>query len=481
LDILIYLIMSHCALPECQTAAKSSCSRCGREQYCGSDCQRLDWKAHKLICPILKKLPNKLQSYDEAVQTIDEILRSNKGNNTRVLEHLLSYADYQFGQHVAGSKYRERSDGQRISNWNVDIGILLLISRKMANIYIANPSLSTLVRDNKVFPHLERSLHILRPWMVTIDSDANNQEYNSLSFGKTNYLLEESFSKEVNMATVAMNRNQFDVAEGHCHQCLAHSRKLGIEGENKTTLILQALNVYVTLRQYQGDFSGAVTFAEEAYNVCVDAYDPVHPQVQKAAGMLISSLIKQGDLFNAERFAEQTYANLRDIKNGMDQEGEEVAEGAYNLADVIFRQDDGDLIKCEKLARESLRIKTQLHGSNDHRIGRFCTLLGRILQNKSNLGDETKELLERSLAISVVNEGLDGTNTAAGNINIGRFHYNLAMIQSIMSIKRTQLLLAKSCAEEAIRIETKIHNPTHPHSGTATSLLSNILRELSTV
>jgi hypothetical protein len=93
--------MSHCARPECETAAKSSCSRCGREQYCGIDCQKLDRKGHKLICPILKKLSKKLQSYDEAVQVIDEILASNKGDNTRVLEHLLSYADYQFGKHVA--------------------------------------------------------------------------------------------------------------------------------------------------------------------------------------------------------------------------------------------------------------------------------------------------------------------------------------------------------------------------------------------
>jgi hypothetical protein len=207
----------------------------------------------------------------------------------------------------------------------------------------------------------------------------------------------------------------------------------------------------------------------------------VHPQVQEAAGILINSLIRKGDLFNAERFAEQSYANLRDIKNGMDQEGEEVAMGAYNLADVIRRQDDGDLIRGEKLARESLLIRTQLHGSNHHRIGSSCALLGRILLNQGKLGDETKELLERSLAIDVMNEGLDGPNTAYGNINIGQFHYKLAMFQSIMSAKRTQLLLAKSYAEEAIRIETKIHNPTYPCSVVAESVLSDILSELSTV
>jgi hypothetical protein len=428
----------------------------------------------------LKKLPNKLQSYNEAVAIVDEILASNKGNNARVLQHLLSYADYQFGEHVAGSKYRERSDGQRISNWNVDLNILLKISTRITNIYATNASLGAMIRNNKMFAHLDRSLHILSPWMVTIDSDTINQS-SSLSFEQTNNLLKQSSTTEGNMAMVAIRRNQFDIAEGHCHRCLAYSRRLGVEGEDKTTLIFEALRSYVTLRHRQGDFSGAISLAEEAYNVCVDAYDLVHPQVQEAAGMLIHSLVNQGDLFNAERFAEQTYANLRDIKNGMDQEGEVVAMGAYNLADVILRQDNRDLIKGEKLARESLNIRTRLYGSNNHSIGTNCMLLGKILMKQGKLGDETKELFERSLAIEVVNEGLDGPNTALGNLAIGNFYYKLATIKSVMSIKRTQLRLAESYTEEAVRIEIKIHNPTYPNRVIAASLLSNILSELSTV
>jgi hypothetical protein len=163
----------------------------------------------------------------------------------------------------------------------------------------------------------------------------------------------------------------------------------------------------------------------------------------------------------------------------MDQEGEDVAMGAYNLANVILRQDDGDLIKGEKLTRESLRIRTQLNNSNYHMMS--CMLLGKILMNQGKYGDETKELFEHSLAIDVVNEGLDGPNSALANTDIGRFHYNLAIIQSVISIKRTQLLLAKSYAEEAVRIITKTNNPTHPNCILAASLLSDILRELSTV
>eukprot|EP00596_Hydrurales_sp_CCMP1899_P008774 CAMPEP_0119037738 /NCGR_PEP_ID=MMETSP1177-20130426/6223_1 /TAXON_ID=2985 /ORGANISM="Ochromonas sp, Strain CCMP1899" /LENGTH=347 /DNA_ID=CAMNT_0006999371 /DNA_START=296 /DNA_END=1340 /DNA_ORIENTATION=- len=342
--------MSHqCARPDCQIVAKSSCSGCGREKYCGSVCQKQDWKAHKSICAILKKLPNQLHSYNEAARVIKEILASNKGNDIRVLEHLLSYADNQFGQHVEGRDYRERTDGQRIdNNWDVDIDTLLKISNSMININYRNLSLSPIIRDNKMFPHLERSLNILKPWMVIMDSDASNQS-NSLSLGQIDHLLKLSCQIERKMASVIINRNQFDVAEAHCHRCLANARRLGVEGEDKTTLIFEALMTYITLRQRQSDFSGAVTYAEEAYNVVVEAYDPVHPQVQEAAGSLINCLIHNGDLINAGRFAQQTYENLKDRKNGMDQEGEEVANGSYNLADVIYRQ-EGDLLKAEELA-----------------------------------------------------------------------------------------------------------------------------------
>jgi hypothetical protein len=68
------------------------------------------------MCPILKKRTRKLQSYREVARVIDEILKSNKGNDYRVLEHLLSFAEHQFGKKVTGKHYREREDGERISN-----------------------------------------------------------------------------------------------------------------------------------------------------------------------------------------------------------------------------------------------------------------------------------------------------------------------------------------------------------------------------
>jgi hypothetical protein len=47
-------------------------------------------------------------------------------------------------------------------------------------------------------------------------------------------------------------------------------------------------------------FCERVNFAEEAYNLVVEAYDPVHPQVQEAAGELINILIMKGDLYDGD-------------------------------------------------------------------------------------------------------------------------------------------------------------------------------------
>jgi hypothetical protein len=253
-----------------------------------------------------------------------------------------------------------------------------------------------------------------------------------------------------------------------------------LEGEDKTTHIFEALSRYVELRQYQGDYLGAVTFAEEAYNLVVDTYNPVHPQVQEAAGLLIDCMIKKRDLSNAERFAEQTYANLRDIKNGTDQEGEIMARGAYNFADIISRQDDGDLIKAEGLAREALRIRDKLHGAHDSRGDVTYLLLAKILQKQGKLGGETNELFERSLAICGRDEGPDGVNTAGVHVDIGNFHYQLAMTLSTSTrhTKRTQLLPAKSYSEKAEQILTKAHGPNHPNRVAVSSLLSAVLHEL---
>jgi hypothetical protein len=133
-----------------------------------------------------------------------------------------------------------------------------------------------------------------------------------------------------------------------------------------------------------------VAFAEEAYNHVVITYDCVHPQVQQAAVLLINCLLHKGEslrstdglneqevfriYFDAQRYAEFTYMNLRDSKYRKHQKVEYLAQSAYILADVLYRRGE-NLIKAEKLGRESLRLSTSLTD-----IGGSCLLVARTLQ-----------------------------------------------------------------------------------------------------
>jgi tetratricopeptide (TPR) repeat protein len=105
-----------------------------------------------------------------------------------------------------------------------------------------------------------------------------------------------------------------------------------------------------------------------------------------------------------------------------------VAKGYYHLASVIYLQ-KGDLLKAEMLTRELLRIRTHRYGNDHVNLGQSCTLLARILMSQDNLSDETKELLERFLAINTKNGGPNGTNTAAANVNLGLYYFQLADTQ----------------------------------------------------
>jgi hypothetical protein len=431
------------------------------------------------MCPILKKLSTKLQPFHEVLQTKDEMLASKKRNDIRVLEHLLSYLEYQFGTKVAGIDHRERADGERISNWDVEIEILHKIYCPLVELCMENSSLALISRYEMILPLLDRSLGLLNPWLTQLDLDASNRTDNRNDHQR-NCILQELFCVEQNMAALTINSQQLDIAEGHCQRCLAYSRRYGLEGEVKTTNILAALTTYSGLRQIQSDYSGALPFAAEAYNLMVEAYDPVHFQVQEAAGVLIDILISKGDLYDAERYAQVTYGNLRDKKNGIDQEGEEMAKGAYNLANVIHEQ-KGDLIKAEELARESLRIRILVYGNNHNNVSVNCNLLAAILRAQGKLGDETWGLYKRSLAISIRNQGPDGVNTSGGNFNIGTFYHQVAYIQPTVDSKQKQLLLAKSHFVEALRIRSKIDGPTHPSTVNVSFCLNIVLRDLSLI
>jgi hypothetical protein len=433
-----------------------------------------------LICKTLKKLSLQLQPYQEVARVIEEIReeRPKKSQlDMRVLGHLISYAEHQFGDRIPGKAYRERENGDRIDNWNVEIDILICLYCNLVEVYSTVESLSMTDSDNILFPYYEKMLDLLRPWSLKLDSNQTSQ-IDNLDKYQINVILYLLSSTEHDFGMIFRQRNEFELAGSYFQQALSHARLYEGKEEDKTDLICGALRVLYDLRGIQSNFIDALPFAEEAYDLVAIAYNPVHPKVQEAAGALIECLIHKGDLYNAERFAEATLDSLKDPANGLDQLSEEVATGYYNLASVIHKQ-KGDLVKAEMLARESLRIRTRIY-SNDHvKVGLGCSLLARILRSQGNLGDETMELYERSLANNTKNDGLDATNTAISNVHLGAFYHKLADKQQISRRKVEYLCLSKSKLEEAVRKYTKIFGLDNPQTIDSSSYLSFISRKLS--
>jgi tetratricopeptide (TPR) repeat protein len=389
---------------------------------------------------------------------------------------LISYAEYQFGDRTPGKAYRERENGDCIDNWVVEIAILIPIYSNLVNVYLTDKSLSIIDMHNFQFPYFEKMLDLLSPWSSNLDSNSISQ-IDSLDKDQIKFVTNFLSTTELNIGIILRHRNEFELAESYCQQALSHARLYeGTEGD-KIDLICNSLRANCDHRIFQGNFVDALPFAEEAYDLVAIAYNPVHPKVQEAAGVLIQCLVQKGDLYDAERFAEATLDSLKDPANGLDQESEAVAKGYYSLASVINSQ-KGDLVKAEMLTRESLRIRTLIYGNDHTDVKLSSSLLARLLMSQGDLGDETMELFESSLANDTKNYGPDGTNVAVSNYNLGNFYHCLAYEQQIVRREIEYLCLSKSKFKEALRIYTNIFGPDHPQTIEASSNLSIVLQKL---
>jgi tetratricopeptide (TPR) repeat protein len=300
----------------------------------------------------------------------------------------------------------------------------------------------------------------------------------SLHKDQINDILLYFSQSERNMANICVRRNQFDLAENHCQQALFYAKLFEGKEEDKTELVRIALHSFYYCRGRQGKYDEALTFAEEAYNCVAIAYNPVHPKVQEAASTLIECLIMKCDFGRAETFAQMTLDSLKDPGNGLDQQSEAVAEGYYQLGNVICLQ-KVDYVKAEKLVRESLRIRDRLHDTHHYLVGLSIGLLAYILRAQGNLGSEIKELHERALVITIHNYGSEGLNTAASNFNMGAFYYLKAQESNSSETKKAHLQLSVSNYKESLRIYTVVLGPDNPRTINASSALSGISHELS--
>jgi hypothetical protein len=223
--------MPQCARPGCINVGEKKCATCLREHYCGGDCQELDWKSHKLICKALKKLLHQLQPYREVILLILETKeesfekRELKG---RVLEHLISYAEYQFVDRAPG-------------NFFVEMKVLFSLYKSTVDHYYNNETLSIIVSGNLRKPHYEKMLNLLKPWSAYLDCNSVNSK-DILDKDKIETITMLLSNTEGSIARVFKDRNQLNKMDYHCQRALFYARLYDGTEEDKASLLTSALS-----------------------------------------------------------------------------------------------------------------------------------------------------------------------------------------------------------------------------------------------
>jgi hypothetical protein len=405
------------------------------------------------------------------MQFTNDVLESDTGGEVRVLHHLLIYAEYQFWRNVTGRGGRSFMTEER--------DILNKISMRLIEHCRQDESLSVVTCNDMIFPYLQQSFRFFDPRFLDIESNTHNP-IEGFSMDQMNENLEMLFRLEGKLAFITIMRGHFDTAEGHCQRCLTYSRSYRIEGEDKTSFVSTALIAYCDLRERQGKYLDALKFAEECYNLLAEAYSPKDLHVQKAALILTRITIKIGNLCDGERFAKTSYETLRDkfdiyVTDSCTASLGLVATSSHNFANVIYRG-KGDMIQAEGHARTALSIRDRIYGTNHHAAGASCHLLARILCAQKDLKDQTRVneirvLFERSLGISIRNEGPFGMNTATAYLSFGKYYLKLVSASSAK--------LGAGYCLKAIDIFTRMFGSDHSYTSKAKKQYGDLLRKIS--
>jgi hypothetical protein len=152
-------------------------------------------------------------------------------------------------------------------------------------------------KHDLIFPYNEKILDLLRLWSAYLTNVEDHTWIEGLELDRDDIdkILLKYSETERDMGRIYIHRSHFHLAEGFCERALSYARQYKGEGAEKTSVMYNAVTEYSSLRLYQANFADAVVFAEEAYNVVAMAYNPVHPEVQQAAGALIDCLVNKGD------------------------------------------------------------------------------------------------------------------------------------------------------------------------------------------
>ena len=439
-----------CSLPECRGPGGKSCAICETVNYCGPVCQKKHWKFHRSVC--LQKLTNELQPYEKVLERINQITKlwvscetkKNTHDALKVLKYLLAFAEQQYGEAQPGMPFRERPDGERVDNMIADIELWQISSTLGNRLY----NLRTCDSYREAEVYFLKARDRLERWRFLFDATNRDKDVTKL--------LEMLSITERYLADLYASQSRFHEAEYHCAQCLKFAKQT--VGDHHTIELFKALRTYGYLLERQSKYIQAIAYFEDAYICVSEAYGPVHPRVQEAAGYLTDSLLQSKDFCRAEAYARINYESLIDPHSGISPESFEVARGAQQLAQICYMTPQNlgianvSFEEGEYLARKALRVFEAVFDPFHINIGSSLNDLAKVLHESGNIGDETKCLYRRALAVYLICDGPDGHLVMEANANLGLLHYQRGKADVEDTLRRIEYTFSSRYYREALRI-----------------------------
>jgi hypothetical protein len=121
-------MLEECALPDCNKKGKNACSGCVKEFYCSAECQKADWKAHKIACNLIKLMPVAvLPSFRDVCIVIDSVMKLTDAQIAKLgskkyvglIDNSIKFVNHQAGKRVECKATYERANGDLIDAWVV--------------------------------------------------------------------------------------------------------------------------------------------------------------------------------------------------------------------------------------------------------------------------------------------------------------------------------------------------------------------------
>jgi tetratricopeptide (TPR) repeat protein len=468
----------------CKNSGKSKCGKCLKIGYCSSECQKSDWKLHKIICnkssekqPLneILSIIGKLKKYaDKCIETNEKI---------QIFEQCLSFAEYQFGERIIGKPYREIYNNI-LTNVKIELESLVpqyfnlgdLYYSTQKNIKLSDTCKSTMIKS--IF-YFEKILQIFEYWEINFNLVENEttQELNI-------YMIYDNIAITCHRLSLCHNRlYNYDKCITYCDKSIYYT-KLLTNSERKIVLLYESLELKGRFLSTMSKFDEARTMFEDAYNIMAETYDPSHPKVLAIGSLLIDVLIVKEEYYDAERFSRICYECLKRVNDHesylMCKIMQDLANASFHLFIMNNNTDTLNLLEIEMLLRNSINIEEKKFGHDS--IAMITLLLQlvnviRLFENE-NRDNEIKAILEDILAISI-KKTHESPFIFQANISLAQFHLVVADKLPRSDEKIINLTKSKSYYEEAILIGEKIYETDNEQLNEIRLCLSSIINLLN--